>query len=344
MLNWIGIWSSSKGMVYVPNLVGLTRSDAITLITNTGLNYSSDSSETTSNSSLGGKVKSQVPLAGTLVNSGSDISFIYYVYVAAPVTPPVAPPAPVTPPVAPVAPVTPPVTPVAPVAPVTPPVTPVAPVTPPTAYYASGCCSTSGVVYGNSNVSFANALDNMEAACITGVVTNVLTSTTGYPAQNCVTPVAPVTPPVAPVAPVAPVTPPVAPVTPPVAPVVTYCRNEQRGTSRAICDTELANYNVCYSNSNYTGEISSTFLSCVLVAPVAPVTPPVAPPVTPVAPVAPPVAPVAPVAPPVTPPVAPPAPVAPPVAPPVDPCVANPCSEACCPGLYCYCSGGACFC
>ena len=58
----------------------------------------------------------------------------------------------------------------------------------PTSYYVSGCCSTSGLVQGSSNVSFANALDNMEGACPTGVVTNTLQSNSGYPAQSCSTP------------------------------------------------------------------------------------------------------------------------------------------------------------
>jgi hypothetical protein len=55
-----------------------------------------------------------------------------------------------------------------------------------TVYYASGCCSTSGLVHGSSNVSLANALDSMESFCTEGVVENILTSTTEYPSQQCV--------------------------------------------------------------------------------------------------------------------------------------------------------------
>jgi hypothetical protein len=46
----------------------------------------------------------------------------------------------------------------------------------------------------------------------------------------------------------------------------TYCRTEQRIVAQSTCPSYEANYNVCYSNSNYTGEISATFVSCVSVA------------------------------------------------------------------------------
>ena len=72
---------------------------------------------------------------------------------------------------------------------VTPPPPPVTPPPPPVtnAWYAIGCCSTSGVVYGNSNAKQAAALDNLDAACPVGVVTNISSVYgTGYPpTPNC---------------------------------------------------------------------------------------------------------------------------------------------------------------
>ena len=88
------------------------------------------------------------------------------------------------------------------------PVAPVAPVAS-NAYYAIGCCvtgSTASLVYGSSNVSAANAYDNVDAACTGGTITvqDVSYNNTGtYPTIICnqptPTPVAPVAPtPVAP--------------------------------------------------------------------------------------------------------------------------------------------------
>ena len=99
--------------------------------------------------------------------------------------------------------------------------------------------------------------------------------------------------------PVAPTPTPVAPTPTPVAPtpVATYCRNEVRTVSGSQCPSTQATYYVCYSNSNYTGQISATFVSCVGSAPtptptpVAPTPTPVAPTPTPVAPTPTPVAP-----------------------------------------------------
>jgi hypothetical protein len=238
-------------------------------------------------------------------------------------------------------------------APVTTPVA--APVASASAYWYTGCCSTTGQqVTGQSSSDFAAAFNSMNSQC-SGEVTNTSSGNFGtIPTISCVaTPVAtpvtpapvtpapvtpapvtpaPVTPaPVTPApvtpAPVtpAPVTP--APVTPaPVtpAPVVTYCRNEVRSISNATCPTGNATYNVCYSNSDYTGQISSTFISCIGSPAPAPVTPaPVTPaPVTP-APVTP--APVTPA--PVTPAPVTPAPVTP------APVTGTPVAQTYCPSL-----------
>lgn len=90
--------------VVVPNLSGLTVSEAQAQITSLGLLYSVGSSVETSNSTLGNKISSQSPSAGSTVTSGSVITYNYYTYVyVAPPVPPVAvsptPPAPPSPPI-----------------------------------------------------------------------------------------------------------------------------------------------------------------------------------------------------------------------------------------------------
>jgi len=80
MLSNLWVWFS-RGMVQVPNIVGLSRTSGITTITSAGLNYAGDSSITTSNSSLNNIIASQNPVSGTLVDYNSDVSFVYYTYV-----------------------------------------------------------------------------------------------------------------------------------------------------------------------------------------------------------------------------------------------------------------------
>jgi hypothetical protein len=78
----------AKGMVKVPQLVGLLKNVAITTITNSGLKNVGDSSIVTSDSQLDNKVASQVPVADTLVDYDTDVTFFYYTYVAPPFFPP----------------------------------------------------------------------------------------------------------------------------------------------------------------------------------------------------------------------------------------------------------------
>ena len=215
-----------------------------------------------------------------------------------------------------------------------------APVTSGSAYWYTGCCSTTGEqVTGQSSSDFTAAFNSMNSQC-SGEVTNTSSGNFGtIPTISCVAapvaapvntpapvapaPVAPAPVAPAPVAPApvapAPVAPaPVAPAPVAPAPVVTYCRNEVRSISSSTCPTSNATYNVCYSSPDYTGEISSTFVSCIGSPAPAPVAPaPVAP-----APVAP--APVAPA------PVAP-APVAP--APVEAPVTGTPVAQTYCPSL-----------
>jgi len=81
MLGIIGRFGSSKGMVLVPNLSGLTTAAATSAILNAGLKFSGSSTSTTSSSSLGDKVFSQSIASGTLVEYETAISFGNYVYV-----------------------------------------------------------------------------------------------------------------------------------------------------------------------------------------------------------------------------------------------------------------------
>jgi len=72
--------------------------------------------------------------------------------------------------------------------PVTPTPTPVTP-TPTTTYYVSGCCSTTGLVVGDSTISFADAQNDF--VCTGGTITSILTSNSEYPVQNCNNPPTP---------------------------------------------------------------------------------------------------------------------------------------------------------
>jgi hypothetical protein len=69
--------------VNVPDLSGLTRSQAQTSLTDKGLNYS-ESATSTDNISLGLSVANQGTAAGTTVLYGDTVSFSYYNYIAPP--------------------------------------------------------------------------------------------------------------------------------------------------------------------------------------------------------------------------------------------------------------------
>jgi hypothetical protein len=392
MLGFIGRWAASKGMVSVPNLIGLLNTAAQTAIANSGLAFSSSSTTNTGDSGLANKVASQTPTAGTLANYESSVSFVYYTYVAPPFFPffppffpPYFAPAPFFPPY-------------------------FAPVTSATisnlSYTATG--STTGTLswtgtnidsymftgsatnypspynYGTFTATWPGNLVNMvqsqsytvsisvmpggasqtitfthnyavapffppyfapavtptisnlqvdptntggsitwsstnqESYCIsapglsvdgscganatsrfasggsagtqyTVTVTvysgNLYTGTTASAAVTFTTTggvVAPFFPPYFAPAPFFPPYFAPAPFFPPYFAPATYCRDEVRSVNYNQCITENATYNVCYSNSNYTGEISATFVSCIgaspffppYFAPVAPFFPP----------------------------------------------------------------------
>jgi hypothetical protein len=73
--------------VNVPNLSGLTRSQAITAIQAAGLNYS-ESTTDTSDSGLTNYIQSQGTSSGDTVLIGTSLPFVYYNYVAPYYAPP----------------------------------------------------------------------------------------------------------------------------------------------------------------------------------------------------------------------------------------------------------------
>lgn len=78
--------------IVVPNLSGLTVTEAQSQLSALGLNYSVGTSVNTSNSTLGNKVSSQSPAAGSTVVSGSTVTYNYYTYVYVAPTPAPVPP------------------------------------------------------------------------------------------------------------------------------------------------------------------------------------------------------------------------------------------------------------
>jgi len=69
-------------MVKMPNLFGLTVTQAISAIESAGLKFVGSSSETTTDSSLSDKIKSQSPSSNTLLEYESGVSFTYSIYTA----------------------------------------------------------------------------------------------------------------------------------------------------------------------------------------------------------------------------------------------------------------------
>jgi hypothetical protein len=89
MLGFVGKFGSSKGMVRVPNLLGLpavssssqTFSPAIQALINSGLKFSFAVAENTTVLANDKRVKSQSPPANTLVNYETGVSFTYNTYI-----------------------------------------------------------------------------------------------------------------------------------------------------------------------------------------------------------------------------------------------------------------------
>lgn len=78
--------------VNVPNLSGLSRSQAKTLLESLGLTWS-ESSSTVQNINLDNAIESQGVASGSTLKIGDSVSFSYYLYVAPPPAPPSGPPA-----------------------------------------------------------------------------------------------------------------------------------------------------------------------------------------------------------------------------------------------------------
>lgn len=86
MLGIGGKFASSRGMVKVPNLSGLSREAAKTALSNAGLKFGTESSVPNDvGSSSNGNVSSQTIAANTLVEYETTISFNYYGTYVAPV-------------------------------------------------------------------------------------------------------------------------------------------------------------------------------------------------------------------------------------------------------------------
>jgi hypothetical protein len=89
MLGFVSRFGSSKGMVRVPNLVGLSAvaapgqvfSPAVQALINSGLRFSVGKAEDTTVEANDKKVKSQFPPADTLVNYESEVSLVYNTYI-----------------------------------------------------------------------------------------------------------------------------------------------------------------------------------------------------------------------------------------------------------------------
>jgi len=89
MFGSLGYWASSKGMVSVPDLSGLTEAQASTALSNAVLSYSKTANTQTSDSNLVGKVATQSAAAGSLINYESTISISIYELAPPPTFPPV---------------------------------------------------------------------------------------------------------------------------------------------------------------------------------------------------------------------------------------------------------------
>jgi beta-lactam-binding protein with PASTA domain len=84
MVNAFGYYASAKGMVLVPNLIGLADSAAIVALTAAGLDYFIGTDIDTSTSSLNDTVAEQDPAANTLVDYSTVVTYRLYNFVATP--------------------------------------------------------------------------------------------------------------------------------------------------------------------------------------------------------------------------------------------------------------------
>jgi hypothetical protein len=84
MLTNIGILASGKGMVSVPNILGLSEAAAISALNNVELIPVDGGTTPTENSALNNTIASQVPNAGELVNYETQVTYTRFTFVAPP--------------------------------------------------------------------------------------------------------------------------------------------------------------------------------------------------------------------------------------------------------------------
>lgn len=80
MLWLTGILSALKGMVKVPDVVGKTTETATSDILAAYLTNTGNTTENTTDTNLGGKVKQQSPSANTLVEYDTNVSYVSYLF------------------------------------------------------------------------------------------------------------------------------------------------------------------------------------------------------------------------------------------------------------------------
>ena len=271
MLGFLGRWAGSKGMVKVPNLIGLSKQEAIDALTAAGLINSVNTETETSNSSLHGKAHQQSKNADELVDYETEIEFSHYKYVAAPVAPVAAPTAPYAAPQAPSP---------------TPAPAPAPSAPPPTTgtVYMTYCYS--GSAYSDTFTVDENNIivQNISEAC---AAYSSLFANLGATDFRCSTSSMPALPTNCEPAPTAPVPAPTAPVAPT---EVWYCtlRDADCGVVYYETDQNEANYDPCIrcSKTSYPTAAGCSGCGTVPVAPTAP-TAPSPTPTAPTAPVAP---------------------------------------------------------
>jgi hypothetical protein len=166
MVSAFGYYASSKGMVLVPNLSGLTRTAAIAAIQNANLTPVDGGIVETTNSGLDDFIASQNPASGTLVDYQTNVQYTYYDFTSPPPFFPFFPPS-------------------FPFFPFFPPSFPSFP-TFTTTYWYTGCCSTTGQqVTGTSTTGFPEAFNAMNAQC-SGTVINQQSGVDGtIPTLSC---------------------------------------------------------------------------------------------------------------------------------------------------------------
>lgn len=186
MLGWIGRWAASKGMVLMPNLFGLSRTEAINAINQAGLKVGSETTSETSNEANSNKVNSQSVTSGELVDYETPVNFNYQVFSFTPYS---FTPYSFTPQAYSFTPQAYTFTPYT-FTPYT--FTPYTFTPTSTTYWYTACCRTStgsSQITGTSTVDFNGAYNSMTSQCTSGTIENstsgVYTTTPNIPSLTC---------------------------------------------------------------------------------------------------------------------------------------------------------------